>query len=335
MSNNGLILQRLPLQVAPAVLVFLFAGIVISCSSTNSRISGTYVASGSGSASMIQITQTENGQLTGVLSNVELKANGKIESIRRPFTGVLDNGQITLSFKDLLSSTSLSGSAGGNSIDLRYLGSTGTVEMAKFKRGDASLFKQGADKVLAAAEAVKVNDSLLQTEHVSIERIREVNAWSTAVQTQVSKLPKIRARYEFIEKEMRRLIDRERATRSADGRSQIAEAVTEGNVAGMQTDFEVNQMWDALIVSGSSLERSLATYPQRCDASTERLRQAGAASDRISDWKRTCDAVIATRTEFNEVRGLVVDAQRQIKTVQTEAKERRRDLVDQANRLNK
>jgi len=45
-----------------------------------SPISGTYVAHAPTFAEMLQLTQTPDGQISGVLSHVELKSDGRVSS---------------------------------------------------------------------------------------------------------------------------------------------------------------------------------------------------------------------------------------------------------------
>jgi len=55
-----------------------------------SRISGTYVAHAPTFAEMLKLTQTDNGQINGVLSSVELKQDGGIRSEQTPVSGSAD-----------------------------------------------------------------------------------------------------------------------------------------------------------------------------------------------------------------------------------------------------
>lgn len=63
-----------------------------------SRISGTYVAHMAAFAEMLQLTQTENGHFTGVLTFVELKQDGIISSRQTSLNRTEDGGQLTLNF---------------------------------------------------------------------------------------------------------------------------------------------------------------------------------------------------------------------------------------------
>lgn len=74
------------------------------------RISDTYVAHGPNLATMLQVTQTDNGQITGVYSFVEVSADGRLDSEHISVTGVIDGGQLTLTLhRGLLETTNFAG----------------------------------------------------------------------------------------------------------------------------------------------------------------------------------------------------------------------------------
>lgn len=77
---------------------------VLACISCNAaRISGTYVAHAATFAEMLQLTQTNDGQIKGVLSHVELKQDGAVTSEQISVNGTVDANQLTLTAPSLLS----------------------------------------------------------------------------------------------------------------------------------------------------------------------------------------------------------------------------------------
>jgi hypothetical protein len=117
------------------------------------RLSGTYVAHDARSAAMLQLTQTDNGQITGVVSIVEINSEGKIDSRQRSVNGALDNGQIMLSFSSGLNTTALAGTVNGNSIALQHVDPQGGVDSLVFARASAAQFKTYADEMKAKGRA--------------------------------------------------------------------------------------------------------------------------------------------------------------------------------------
>ena len=102
--------ERLFARTLCAVLVVGSISLAnIACGT--SRISGTYVAHGPYFASMLQLTETENGQITGVVASVELKADGRLNSGQASITGgAADADQVTLTVHSFLFGTNVSDS---------------------------------------------------------------------------------------------------------------------------------------------------------------------------------------------------------------------------------
>lgn len=114
-----------------------------------SRISGTYVSHGPNFAEMLQLTQTDNGQLSGALSSVELKPEGNITSVQDSVTGVVDAEQLTLNVRSVplsfLSGATIAGTVTGSSIQLQIIDAKGNVTQDVFVRGTPTDFKAYVD----------------------------------------------------------------------------------------------------------------------------------------------------------------------------------------------
>jgi hypothetical protein len=99
---------------------------------------------------MLQLTQSSDGQISGVLSHVELKADGSITSEQSAVNGSVDASQLTLEFPSVLSfisERSLAGAISGNAIHLQIIDSNGTASSEVFERSSASQFKAYADEM--------------------------------------------------------------------------------------------------------------------------------------------------------------------------------------------
>jgi hypothetical protein len=108
----------------------LFAGTACNASWT----SGTYVAHAPTYAEMLQLTETNNGQLSGVLSHVELRQDGSVSSEQTPVDGTVDSHQLTIKFPTILSfitGKSLSGTINGNTIHLQTVDSSGSLRRVR------------------------------------------------------------------------------------------------------------------------------------------------------------------------------------------------------------
>ncbi len=279
---------------------------------------------------MLQITQTDNGQLTGVLSVVEANKDSQIETVQRPFTGALDNGQITLSFKELLGTNTLSGKARANTIDLQFVDSTAGVHTWAFALGSAEEFGKYSTAIRAQVDSAKVNATLAQIVQICERTINQAEAWLATSQGRASRISNIYDRYKEIESGMRTLIDKERQTRNPVTRSQISVAITQGGVTGTQTDVQVDQVWDNVVDSGAALLRELS---QSCGPTEAELRARNAAPDSIADFKVACENLAREKTRFEPEFRRVAEVRNSLKIFQAEAEKRRQALDNLGTRL--
>ena len=124
--------------------------LLVATACNASPVSGTYVAHAPTFAEMLQLTQTPDGQISGVISHIDLKSDGKISSEQSPVNGTADSGQLTLKFPTVLSfipGKSLAGTISGGVIHLQNVDSSGNVSSETFERSDPSKFKTYADEL--------------------------------------------------------------------------------------------------------------------------------------------------------------------------------------------
>lgn len=138
----------------PLILIpFLLVGTACNAS----QISGSYVAHVSGVAETLQLTQTSDGQINGVLTHVELKEDGRVSSQQASFSGSTAAGQITLKFPILsffLSGKSLAGTVSGDTVRLQIVDSNGNVSTEVFEKSSPSQFKAYADEMKSRGQRI-------------------------------------------------------------------------------------------------------------------------------------------------------------------------------------
>src|SRR6266853_3203665 len=188
---------------------------------------------------MLPITETANGQLTGALSVIEVKTDGKIESIQQPFTGAFDSPQITLTFPELFGHRNVSGTVTGRSVELQIMDGNGKMETWTFEHGSAAQFKEYTDAIHNLSDSITTNSALSKATRANAQTIKDAESWSTSSNLHASKMPGIEENYRHIENQMDSLIKRERSTVNGVDRSQLAVAVSQGDVAGSQFDIQV------------------------------------------------------------------------------------------------
>jgi hypothetical protein len=109
--------------------------------------------------------------------------------------------------------------------------------------------------------------------------------------------------------------------------------VIQGNVTGIQTDLQVDQMWDRAIGdSGRNLRRIFASQPSNCGA-TKELQKRGATSQAIATWESACQQALAQRTKFDPVFKRIIEQRAELKAFQSTAELHRQALVDEAGRI--
>jgi gas vesicle protein len=299
------------------------------------RISGTYVAHGSGFAEMLQLTQTDNGQLTGVWNSVSVGNDGKISSEQTSVTGAVDGGQITLSARSafsFLSGGTVSGTVQGNTIVLNTTDRKGNVLSEQFVRSSAKEFKGYTDKLHLSTQSIQVNNRLLKSASQCQQNVKAAEQWIQNAELHAGRIENVKRKYDEIENRMSALVNKERATRDALQKGQISLDVGQGNLAGGQVDLDVNQVWDYPIeATGTELYKRFSDWNGDCGTSEE-LRNRGASSESIAQWDRACKAALAEKAKFIPIYKRIMQQRQELKSFQSAAQSRRQVLVEEASR---
>jgi hypothetical protein len=315
----------------------MFVSMVLLATACNaSRISGTYVAHAPTFAEMLQLTETDNGQLSGVLSHIELKQDGSVSSEQTPLNGTADSGQIILRFPAILSfisGKSLSGMTSGSTIHLQIVDSKGNVSSEEFVRSTPAQFRVYADEMKFKGQAIVYNTKLLNLAHEYRETVADAENWIANAEAHAERIPIAKADYDKIESEMRSLVGKEQHAADSVTRSQIAVAVTQDDIAGEQVDIQVQQVWDIGIGdTGSKLQKHFTDWDGNCGTDQE-LRKQGANDQAIEAWDRACKEVVAERAKFEPIYRRLSEQRADLKSFQVAAQAHRKALVNEANRI--
>lgn len=316
------------------IAVYSFSLATIGCRS--SRISGVYVAHGPASANMLQLTQTDNGQISGVLSNVELNAEGKLSSEQALVTGVIDADQLTLTVHSTLSflpGTTLAGAVNGKTIKIQVVQEKGNVSSWTFVRSPPSEFKTYSDQVKMQAKGIQLSTNLVQGVKQLRQTVHDSEEWISNAELHAQRIPVVKVEYRKIEDDMRALIARERTISNPAARGQVSVQVSQRDVMGIQFDVQLNQMWDQIIGdSGQNLSRAFASYPPSCYTSVE-LQKHGANPSVIAAWNDACPQALAERAKFSAVFARMMQMRADLKFFQVTAQAHRKALVEEASRI--
>jgi hypothetical protein len=304
-----------------------------STASSQSRMSGIYVAHGTSFAEMLQLTQTNNGQISGVFTSVELKEPGEIKAEQTTVSGSVDAGQVTLKFGSFIFANTVAGTFNGNSIRLQITDSKGNVSSPVLVRGTAEEFKRYADSLKAQGKGIKFSAELLSRTRQFRETVEQAEKWIADAELHERRIPRIKDSYEQIERQMQTLIAQERQTVDSVTRTQISLNVGQGDLAGEQTDLQVEQIWDLSILSnGANLYQSFVKWDERCGAPEDLLRN-GATTQAVQSWETACKSAVVEKQRFIPIFNHISSQRAEVKAIQEAAQSRRKALVEEAQRL--
>lgn len=274
---------------------------------------------------MLQLTQTDNGQITGVFDSLTMKQPGRLSSDHGYLTGVVDRDQIILTVHGFLG---FNNSIGGT---IRR-GTISFFGIDAFRRGSPSDFQKYATDLRRDADLIALAKNLGHRTQELRQTVQEAEKWIAFAELHARRIEGVKGQYQKLETQMRSLVDRERKTSDSVARTQLSVNVIQGNVAGTQTDIEVNQMWDQTIaVSGRRLSSAFAGLPPNCDAKS--LRKYGAPSEAIASWQNACQQAITERPKFEEAFRRIKEQRAELKSFQARAESHRQALVAEAGRI--
>ncbi len=332
-AGTPLLLARASRMIAAMSLISLATTI---CSA--SRISGTYVSHGPNFAEMLQLTQTDNGQISGVLSGVELKPEGNITSEQGSVTGVVDADQLTLSVRSgplsFLGGTTIAGTVKGSAIQLQIIDSKGNVTSDVFIRCTPTDFKAYVDQLKSEGEGLALSKRLTDGAQHFRQTVQSAEEWIANAELHAQRIPRAKGHYQEIEDKMQSLVAQERAAPNLVPRLQIALMVNQGDIAGGQFDNDVNHTWDFSIEgAGSGLNSEFAKWDGNCGTSGD-LQRRGATAQAADAWESACTQALAERVKFAPIYKRMVEHRDELKTFQATAQAHRKALVDAANGMN-
>lgn len=307
-----------------------------SCTVNRSRISGTYIARDDNSSSMLELTQTNNGQITGLFSIVRLNQKGTIDSFQKPVNGALDNGQLTLSFAGMffgLDTTTLAGRVRGDEISLESIGKQGTVQSWVFSRASDEDFKNYADQLKAKETAIAINTNIAKVVNTSEATIRRADQWLSDAQLHVGRIPAVTERYQEMEVQLQKIVSRQRMTPSGVLRSQLYVAAIQVNLQGDQLDMQGENVWGAVSGGAANLNERFAELLRDCATPDSQLKARGASDDSLQRLHLSCQDVQRRKDTFSSDLQLVGEKGNLLNQFTKQAKSRREALVEQARSL--
>jgi hypothetical protein len=285
---------------------------------------------------MLQLTETNNGQISGVVSWLELRKNGDVKSGHKAISGSVDGDQLVVKIESGLESflfgTTVAGTVSGNTIKLQHLDGQGAMASDVFTRSSVATFEAQSNELKKKGTFIVNSNKLMNGTRELRDVVSRSEAWIANAQQHAQRLPNVKARYEQIETEMRSMVATERRTGDGVQRAQISVAVSQGDIAGGQVDIEVNQIWDLAIASeGASLSRYFGSWDGSCAEPPDLHQRASAKS--IESWELGCKQAAAERNKLMTEFKRIMQQRAELKSLQAESEAHRKALVDEADRL--
>ena len=299
-----------------------------------SRVSGSYVSHGPTFAGLLQLTQGETGQITGVLNTAELRGDGTVNREQVSVTGgTLDGDRLTLRLQGFLVSVNVAGTLRWNTIRISGVGPKGNIELCDFERGSAADFNRYSEDLTLKAEGINLSAHLAARSRQFHETVRRADRWIAEAQTHAQRIPGVKDSYQHLEEKMRALIARERSTTNPVSRGQLFVGVSQADVSGTQADIQVEQVWDRGIGDGArGIKAEFASYPSDCGIRKD-LQKKGATAASIDVWENACKEMQAARTRFDASAKRIMAEREELKAFQRSAESRRQSLVAEAQRI--
>ena len=288
------------MKIATATIAILGASALTVGCSAQSKISGSYVVCGTKDGAMLQADmQATGGQITGVLSIVQLPTgSGKVKGDTSSITGgTLDGSQLTLTLHPGIFGTNISGTREGNTIRLQDVDRSGKVSTSVLIRGSVDGFSRCSNQLQQTAATIALNAELEdQTQHF-IRTVHDAEAWLLNAQLHESRIPLTEAHYREIQEEMQKLVEKERRTRDQYDRSSLSFDVRGKGYDGHGFDTDVNSLWDWDILGHvDGLTKRLTKDAELCQ-----LKNSGADPSTRERWETACRDASAERSKFDSV----------------------------------
>jgi len=217
--------------------VLTLPALLSGCIAANPSVSGSYIASGSTTVDLLQLTESKDGQLLGSLSEFGYKADGSINRFSLSVTGTTDGHSITIVARPNglpIGSMNISGTIDGSTIMLTTEDGT-----QKFMAARPGNFRSQESKLTQQATAIRIANARQEEQKRFASRMLDEN---NVVKTLASKLEDYAARVEA-EHELSafhaahaKLLD------AARHDLEIQKTFPKGSFAASQVDFRINQL---------------------------------------------------------------------------------------------
>jgi hypothetical protein len=280
-SNMKTIMKSLAHQNRHLFCLILYGLLIGGSPAFAYDISGTYVGKGDNIAVLIQIVQTNDGQLTGRYEQVVLKSNGKLDDMNATLTGATNGQTVVVTIKPsefLAGSFAASGTIEGNLLHLTG-GYGGDMNLNLLKSDEADFRSQIAT---LTNQANRINETRTRQEAVQrqakIEAEQLANlqdltqrmvAFISKADVQLDKFFKpIEQSYRTITQNMRAALAREKTIQgsgqAAVARSQISVDINQAAIKANQVHIQAQSAYEDFDFNSGQLHQDSQDAHQGC-----------------------------------------------------------------------
>lgn len=203
-------------------------------------ISGTYVGSSPDGAFLVEVVETNDGQLTGRYEQVLLQSSGKLADTNAALSGAANNGTVVITIKPtefLSGSITISGTFDGRALHLAG-GGNGTTLSLNLVSADESVFRTQVANLTNVAN--QIHQAGLDADALAKARnfIKLMDAFSAHADAQLKQFAPTEQNLQNITDQMRLALAREQATlgdgQASVARSQISVWISQAEVSASQ-----------------------------------------------------------------------------------------------------
>jgi hypothetical protein len=307
-------------------------------------ISGTYLASDSGSVAWLQLVRTPDNHLTGQLDMSELKPDGTIDQKSAPITGAVDGENVSLSAGGLfgLQTTALSGTLDGDTLTLTGLQAQPVV----LKRSSLTVYQALMDElnghahtILAAKANAEATQRTGRAQRDFIDTVDELIAHmqriDSASDIHLGRFPAIETRYQAITAKVNAYVERERRLsgnpNAAAVRSELDVDANQAALDTFQVHLGVQSLQQDFEMNAKPVADSATSYENGCRSfDTE---HGGLTTAEIEAHNAACGRLLATLPLFRQKYDALRAGFSHLEQVCTQENGKQQALLQTAQRL--
>lgn len=289
------------------------------------HVSGTYVATRSSGVELLELTQSQDGEIVGSLRSIELSSTGEISTLMANVRGIVDGERLTLAISPSRSSTELnySGVLSEKGLDLNLSSKAGLVSKVHFSRDGVANFNAEAERLAQAGQVIK-------SDKLNSARVDALNRSASALEALLDT---------YVKRANKQINDTPRfvsyftqASKDIGAKLQLAQRLASGNdrqraqaeglffqIEGSEpsirnTSESIDSAIEDMVREAASLKAKMAAFNGVCLGGATSVRPG----DIIPDMG-PCKSLTAAVSRFEAVRGPVYEAHERLQKVKAAA----------------